>query len=155
MPVGWRIVKAARAATAFDGEGARLYGGRWNSPGHALVYTAENVSLAALELLVHLQESALLASYALLPATFPAAAVTALDAAALPARWKTWPAPARLRQLGDAWLAEGRSAVLAVPSAVVPAERNYLLNPAHPDFRKVTLGAPQRFAFDRRLAKRS
>jgi RES domain-containing protein len=155
MPVGWRIVKSARAATAFDGEGARLYGGRWNSPGLAVVYTAENVSLAALELLVHLQESALLASYSLLPATFPAGLVSALETAALPARWNAYPGPARLRELGDAWLAERRSAVLAVPSAVVPAERNYLLNPAHPDFRKVTLGPPQRFAFDRRLAKRS
>jgi len=154
MPVGWRIVKASRAATAFDGEGARLYGGRWNSPGHALVYTAENVSLAALELLVHLQESALLASYSLLPATFPAALVTSLGVPALPAGWNAWPAPPRLRELGDAWLAARTSAVLAVPSAVVPAERNYVLNPAHPDFRKVTLGPPQRFAFDRRLARR-
>jgi RES domain-containing protein len=142
MPVGWRIVKSARAATAFDGEGARLWGGRWNSPGLAVIYTAENVSLAALELLVHLQESA-------------AALVTALEAAELPARWHAYPAPPRLRELGDAWLRGLSSAVLAVPSAVVPAERNYLLNPAHPDFRRVTPGAPQRFAFDRRLAKRS
>jgi RES domain-containing protein len=155
MPVGWRIVKSARAATAFDGEGARLWGGRWNSPGLAVIYTAENVSLAALELLVHLQESALLARYSLLPATFPAALVTALEAAELPARWHAYPAPPRLRELGDAWLRGLSSAVLAVPSAVVPAERNYLLNPAHPDFRRVTPGAPQRFAFDRRLAKRS
>src|SRR5262249_55998630 len=97
----------------------------------------------------------LVGGYSVLPGTFPTALVTALDAAALPARWNAYPGPARLRELGDAWLAERRSAVLSVPSAVVPAERNYLLNPAHPDFRKVTLGAPQRFAFDRRLAKRS
>jgi RES domain-containing protein len=155
MPVGWRIVKSARSPSAFDGEGARLFGGRWNSPGLAVVYTAENVSLAALELLVHLQESALLASYSLLPASFSAALVTSFEASALPPRWNAYPGPARLRELGDAWLSERRSAVLAVPSAVVPAERNYLLNPAHPDFRKVSLGPPQRFAFDRRLAKRS
>ena len=83
MPVAWRIVKASRAASAFDGEGARLYGGRWNSPGHALVYTAENVSLAALELLVHLQESALLASYLLLSVRFPPALVRKLARAGL------------------------------------------------------------------------
>jgi RES domain-containing protein len=154
MPVAWRIVKASRVASAFDGEGARLYGGRWNSPGHALVYTAENVSLAALELLVHLQESALLASYLLLSVRFPPALVRKLARAALPATWNAYPAPLRLRQLGDAWIAAGTSAVLEVPSAVVPAEKNYLLNPAHPGFQRVTLGTPQRFSFDRRLARR-
>ena len=154
MPVGWRIVKSSRAATAFDGEGARLFGGRWNSPGHAAVYTAENVSLAALELLVHLQESSLLASYSLLPATFPASLVQIVAASDLPSGWNSWPPPPALRERGDTWLAAGKSAVLSVPSAVVPAERNYLLNPAHPDFRKVTLGAPQRFAFDPRLGRR-
>jgi RES domain-containing protein len=153
MPVAWRIVKASRAATAFDGEGARLYGGRWNSARHALVYTAENVSLAALELLVHLQESSLLASYSLLSARFPASLVRKIERSALPAKWNAYPAPLRLRELGDAWIASGKSAVLEVPSAVVPAEKNYLLNPAHPDFRKIALGAPTRFAFDPRLAR--
>jgi RES domain-containing protein len=153
MPVSWRIVKASHAASAFDGEGARVYGGRWNSPGHALVYTAENVSLAALELLVHLQESALLASYSLLSVRFPTALVRKLESAELPANWNTYPAPLRLRELGDAWIASGEGAVLEVPSAVVPAEKNYLLNPAHPGFGRVTLGTPQRFSFDRRLAR--
>ena len=154
MPVAWRIVKASRVASAFDGEGARLYGGRWNSPGHPLVYTAENASLAALELLVHLQESPLLASYSLLSVRFPAALVRKLERAALPESWNTYPAPFQLRELGDAWIASGKSAVLEVPSAVVPAERNYLLNPAHVGFRKVSLGKAQRFSFDRRLVRR-
>ena len=154
MTVAWRIAKRSRAASAFDGEGARLYGGRWNSPGHALVYTAENVSLAALELLVHLHGSALLASYSLRPATFAAALVTRIELAALPASWNGYPAPLRLRELGDAWIAHGKSAVLEVPSAVVPSEKNYLLNPAHRDFAKIALGPAQRFAFDRRLTRR-
>lgn len=154
MPLAWRIVKASRVASAFDGEGARLYGGRWNSPGHALVYTAENVSLAALELLVHLQDSALLSSYSLLSARFATALVRKLERAALPVGWNGYPAPLQLRELGDTWIAAGRSAVLEVPSAVVPAEKNYLLNPAHRDFGKVTLGTPQRFSFDPRLARR-
>jgi RES domain-containing protein len=85
---------------------------------------------------------------------FPPALVRKLARAALPATWNAYPAPLRLRQLGDAWIAAGTSAVLEVPSAVVPAEKNYLLNPAHPGFRRVTLGTPQRFSFDRRLARR-
>jgi RES domain-containing protein len=153
MPVAWRIVKTSRAAAAFDGEGARLYGGRWNSPGHAVVYTAESVSLAALELLVHLHGSALLASYSVISVTFRSEWLRELGRRELPAGWNAYPAPLRLRELGDAWIAARASAVLEVPSAVVPAEKNYLLNPAHPDFAKIRPGTPQRFSFDRRLAR--
>jgi RES domain-containing protein len=77
-----------------------------------------------------------------------------MDAAVLPAGWNGYPAPPRLRELGDAWIADRKSAVLEVPSAVVPTEKNYLLNPGHPDFAVIALGPPTRFAFDRRLTRR-
>jgi RES domain-containing protein len=153
MATAWRIVKTRRARSAFDGEGARLHGGRWNSPGTPMVYTAESISLAVLELLVHLQASPLLAAYSVISATFDDALVEALPRRALPSGWTQHPAPVRLQELGDRWAAERRSAVLRVPSAVVPAESNFLLNPKHPDFAKVRLGAPARFDFDRRLGK--
>jgi RES domain-containing protein len=154
MPTAWRIVKTSRVAAAFDGEGARLYGGRWNSPGTAMVYTSESVALAALELLVHLQSSPLLARYSVIPARFDEDLVEPVDPASLPRGWNAHPAPVRLQEIGDRWVAQGRSAVLRVPSAVVPTERNFLLNPAHTGFAKVEIGAPIAFAFDPRFKQR-
>jgi RES domain-containing protein len=151
MPRGWRIVKSARTATAFDGEGARLYGGRWNSPDTPMVYTAQNQSLAALELLVHLSAAQLLLSYSSIPVDFDLAWVEVVDPGALPSDWRAYPPPTALQELGDRWIAEQRSAVLQVPSALIPAELNFLLNPNHPDFAQVTIGPPTPFQFDPRL----
>lgn len=153
MPRVWRLVKTRYAATAFDGEGARLYGGRWNSPGVRVVYGAGSVALAILEVLVHLNASELLPAYSLVSAEVPDDLVELLPAAALPANWKASPPPAETVAVGDGWVAAGRTAALAVPSAVVETERNYLLNPAHPGFSRIVVGLPERFAFDPRLAR--
>lgn len=151
MPTGIRLVKSTYASTAFDGEGAREYGGRWNSPGTGVVYTAESESLAALELLVHLQSSQLLMSYITISAEFDNALVEVLTAAVLPPDWSEYPAPSVLQQLGDQWVSEQRSAVLQIPSVIVPNEVIYVLNPKHPDFTKITIGLPRPFKFDPRL----
>lgn len=151
MPRGWRITKSSLASTAFDGEGARLHGGRWNSPGTAVVYTAQSESLAALELLVHLQSSHLLLSYCSIAADFDAALIEAVDPASLPADWRESPAPAALQEIGDRWVTERRSVVLQVPSAIVPSEVNYLIAPGHRDFRRVRLSSVRPFALDPRL----
>lgn len=147
----WRIVKRTRTAGAFDGEGARRTGGRWNSPGTRVVYTAEHASLAALELLAHLQRSSVLMSYALIPCEIPDELVERVDRKQLPRTWRSSPAPAALQRLGDAWAASRRSVALEVPSAIVEVERNVLLNPAHPDFARVAVGEPIAFAYDLRL----
>ena len=139
----WRIVKARRAAGAFSGQGAKAWGGRWNSPGGAVVYTAGSAALAMLEMLAHLQDEALLAHYVLFELTFDDALASSLPAAALPRAWRRFPLPAATQRIGDAWLAEARSAVLDVPSAILPHERNYLLNPAHRDYGQIAIG-PQR-----------
>lgn len=151
MPRGWRIVKSARTATAFDGEGARLFGGRWNSPKTPMVYTAQSQSLAALELLVHLGAAQLLLSCSSIPVDFDPAWVEPVDPAALSPDWRAYPPPKALQVLGDQWIAEERSAVLQVPSALIPEELNFLLNPNHPDFARVTIGPPTPFQFDPRL----
>ena len=151
MPAGWRIVKSARVPSAFDGEGARLHGGRWNSPGTAVVYAAQSESLAALELLVHLQASHLLMSYSSIRVDFDDALVEVVNADKLPPEWRGHPPPSSLRSLGDRWVAEGRSVVLQVPSAVVSTELNYVLNPRHPDFTRVSVGPAKPFRFDPRL----
>jgi len=136
----WRICKRRYAATAFDGEGAKRFGGRLNSKGVAIVYTAESVALAALEMLVHLESADLLARYLVRSARFDDSLVSDLDRRKLPKSWRQSPTPHAVQRIGDEWIAGGRSAVLRVPSAVIPSEYNYLLNPAHPDFRHVVLG---------------
>ncbi len=151
MATGWRIVKSRYASTAFDGEGARLYGGRWNSPGTRMVYTSSTISLAVLEVLVHLQEANILSSYSLISAGFDDALVERLDRSMLPDGWRSYPAPSELQRIGDEWVRRQRSAVLEVPSVIVERESNYLLNPAHPDFSSVVIGEPEPFTFDERL----
>jgi RES domain-containing protein len=149
----WRIVKARHATNAFDGEGARLEGGRWNSPGSPMVYTAGSAALAALEMLVHLGRSATLPAYVLIACSFEETLVSRLDRSRLPARWRSYPAPPELQLLGDAWLKSNSSAVLEVPSAVIPTDPNYLLNPGHRDFTSVGVSLPEPFQFDLRLLR--
>jgi RES domain-containing protein len=155
MARGFRIVKAAYAATAFDGAGARRFGGRWNSTGTAVIYTAGSLSLATLELLVHLQNSSILAAYSSIPVEFDDGLVEVLGDRDLPSGWARYPAPSKLQEIGDVWVATERSAVLRVPSVIVPSEANYLLNPAHPEFFKVRIGSATSFELDRRLVPRS
>ena len=149
----WRITKAKHAATAFTGGGAKQYGGRWNSPGTAAVYTAGSTSLAILEMLVHLQAQDMLRHYVIFEVSFDHALVQSIDPAALPKSWRRSPAPASVQRVGDQWVAQGRSAVLRLPSVIVPSEWNYLLNPAHLDFAKITIGRKQSIKFDPRLLK--
>src|ERR1700719_2551514 len=89
----WRIVKARQAAGAFDGDGARVDGGRWNSPGTPVVYTSQSAALAALEILVHLGRASILRAYVLIPCTFDDAVVSRLDRRRLPKSWRSYPAP--------------------------------------------------------------
>lgn len=151
MATGWRIIKSRRARSAFDGEGARLYGGRWNSPWTRVVYVAGSVSLAVLEVLVHLGDVGVLSSYSLCAVEFENVLIESLDRSTLPADWRSYPAPSGLRGIGDAWVRDGISAVLEVPSAVVERESNYLINPEHPNFDFLKIGEPELFEFDPRL----
>ena len=151
----WRITKEVHARSAFSGEGARLYGGRWNSRGIALIYTAQSQSLAVLEMLVHLDSPELLKHFVLFEVTIPSSVVEVLDVAKLPQHWKENPIPDEMQSVGDDWVRSRRSAVLRVPSTLVPAECNFLLNPAHPEFRKLHMGKAVPFAFDARLARQS
>lgn len=150
MKRAWRIVKKAHAATALSGEGARLYGGRWNSPGTPVVYTSGSLALAALENLVHLNPPVRL-EYVAIPLDFDEAWVRTVTPVNLPADWTGEPPPPSTQALGDQWIRTASSAVLELPSAIVRIEPNYLFNPAHPDFRKVRIGKAMPFAFDPRL----
>ncbi|MGH7713898.1 MAG: RES family NAD+ phosphorylase [Gemmatimonadaceae bacterium] len=151
MPSAWRIVKARRAKRAFDGEGARLFGGRWTRVGRPAVYVSGSIALAALELLVHLNDARPLAAYALFEVAIPDALITQIDAARLPSNWSDFPAPAQLPMIGQRWLEGSTSLALCVPSAIVKVEFNYVLNPRHPDFAKIVIGPQQPFEMDPRL----
>jgi RES domain-containing protein len=149
----WRLVKSRRARAAFDGEGARLYGGRWNSLGTRVAYASDSVALAALEVLAHLQSTAVLQAYSLATIRFPESLVETLDPASLPPEWRRFPSPPENQMIGDKWVAESRSLVLRVPSAIVPSASNYLINPAHSRFDAAVVLTAERFAFDPRLLK--
>ena len=119
------------------------------------MYTSATLSLASLEVLVHLGSEDWPIDLCAIPAEIPASlAIHAVTRADLPKRWRNFPSPASLRKIGDAWLEASETAVLAVPSAVIPVEKNYLLNPSHPDMKRSEIGAPQRFQFDLRLRSR-
>ncbi|MDE3181496.1 MAG: RES domain-containing protein [Acidobacteriota bacterium] len=146
------MVQRKLAKDAFSGEGARRYGGRWNPPGVAMVYTAGSQSLAALEIIVHYDAAGLLDEYVVIQVEFDDSLVTQLDCRELPNRWRDDPAPAKLQEIGGNWAASEKSVALEVPSATIPAESNFLLNPRHPAFAKLRIGKPERFGFDARLA---
>jgi RES domain-containing protein len=150
MPEAWRIVKEKHAATAFSGDGAAKNGGRWNSRGVPVVYTSGTKSLAALESLVHLNPPVRF-KYVAISIKFHAALVEIIPPKALPSDWHVEPPSPSGQRVGDAWVLAARSSVLALPSVIISGELNFILNPAHRDFRKITIGKPERFTFDPRL----
>ena len=148
----WRVVPRRPARTAFDGKGARLNGGRWNRPGTPVVYTSATLSLAVMEHFVNADRDDLPEPLVSIAADIPGSvSIEELHPSTLPKTWPRAPAPAALQALGSEWVRKGTSAVLAVPSAVVPEERNYLLNPAHPHFPRIAVGKPIRFHLDPRM----
>lgn len=149
----WRLVRKRRLPDAFTGEGARLAGGRWNSVGVRVVYASATRSLAQLEYLVHVNPPRaprdVYAIYADIPERLK---VDDLAGRRLPKSWRRYDPPVEeLQVIGDRWVASLNAAVLRVPSAVVPAEDNFLLNPAHKDFSKIVLGKAEPVEFDPRL----
>jgi RES domain-containing protein len=151
MPAVWRIVKRTHAATAFDGKGAQRFGGRWNLPGRRAVYVSGSKSLATLELLVHLDVAQPLPRFVAFTFYLDDSLVERLPLDRLPRHWRTVRELVVTQRLGDDWLASCRTLALAVPSALVPEEFNYLLNPAHPAFARLRFGRPMPFLLDPRL----
>ena len=146
----WRLVKERHAATSFSGMGARLAGGRWNHPGDAVVYVSGALSLAALELFVHLgPRSKTTLGLIGIPVEIPEDVIS--DQPALPRNWRAQPPPTETKTLGSGWLHSGESCVLKVPSVIVPMEFNFVLNPAHPDFTAIEIGEGHPFSFDPRM----
>lgn len=148
----YRILEAKHAPTAFTGEGARLYSGRWNSPGIPMVYAASSLSLAILEMLVNTSTLRLPRDMVYATIDIPEdAAPLPIDLARLPAKWHQTPAPRELALAGDEWVRSLQSVALIVPSAIARIEDNVLLNPEHSHYRRLTFGAVLPVAIDPRL----
>ena len=147
----WRIVKRKLAKDAFSGEGARRFGGRWNSPGLGVIYASRSYAGAMLECLAHAGIGRMPRTHVAIEIAIAAAvSVERHDEGSLPAGWDH--ADLRVaRAFGDAWIRERRTAVLVVPSVVARREGNVLLNPQHPDFMKIVAGRPEPVVWDARL----
>ena len=147
----WRLCRSVYAATAFSGDGAWRYAGRWNPAGVRMVYTSTSLALAAMEMFVHLDPSEapadLVVTSALLPEGLAAERMRMED---LPKDWRAMDHPG-LRTIGATWVASLRSVALEVPSVAVEGEWNVLLNPAHPEFPRIVVDAPVSWRFDERM----
>ena len=141
----YRLVRKERAGEALSGEGVRLYGGRWNPPGAAVVYASESRALAVLETFVHVTLEARTMQFLLYTITLPKR-VRVQRHTRRRAR-----EPAGDQEAGRSWIDEGVAFALVVPSVIVPQETNYVLNVMHPQFAQMRIGKPEAFSFDERL----
>ncbi len=147
----FRIVKKRHVLTAFSGDGARMFAGRWNRPGVPMVYAAQTRALAALEALAHYAGAERRIAFVTFAIEVPEVLVLRLATADLPAGWRREEPGTATQDLGAAWQRGGKSVALLVPSVLIPQEFCLLLNPEHPDARRVMVGYPEPFQFDDRL----
>ncbi len=152
MITAYRLVMTLFASEAFSGKGASDYGGRWNHKGVPVIYVSSSLPLAALETLIRLNKDTVKTSFVSfrvdIPDNIP---IDDIPLAGLPPKWKLERHTFFTREAGSVWAAGLKSAVLRVPSSVIPTECNYVLNPNHPDFKKIQIGTPLPFNFDPRL----
>lgn len=153
----FKITRKKYAGEAFSGKGSLLHGGRWHARGSLVVYTASSEALAALETLVHVEPSTLPDDLVILPADIPdGLKKEKIHRDELPRNWNSYPAQGLLQELGENWLSRKRSAVLCVPSAIIPTANNYLLNPEHAEFARIDIKKSEStpFVFDKRLVRK-
>jgi RES domain-containing protein len=144
----WRLTRAIYQK--LDGEGARRFGGRWNSVGHPMVYTSSHLSLAVLEYRVNTTLKTLPGDLVAMEIDIPDP-IDCKDLAPLPSGWRDTPAPRGCQLIGDEWLQTQSSLLAKVPSAVIPVENNYLLNPEHAEMASITVVNVLPFPLDERL----
>ena len=154
---GWRISKLRYAdppAAAFDGEGSRRRGGRWTPPGTRVAYASSSLALASLEYFVNLGPEDAPPDLVSIRISIPdSVRCERVNISALPQSWRAVPFPQELWAVGERWLVSASSVCLLVPSAVVPAEFNLLINPSHSDFKDLRFSDPSVFNFDPRMWK--
>jgi len=148
----YRIVRKPYSRTPLDGEGPYRFGGRWSSPGTRVAYLAEHLSLAMIEYFVHIEASDPPKDLVVVAADIPdTVSRVVLTPRTLPPNWRQVPAPPSLATIGDSFVAERKSAILVLPSALVPSESNWLVNPLHPEFAEIRMQPAEPFHYDARF----
>jgi RES domain-containing protein len=154
MSKAWRIVKAKHQHQAFTGIGSQFASGRWHNKMAPMVYCSDSQALSALETFVHLQDDGKYIKFVSFELHLPTELIVDVESIApLPKQWRKQPPGSSTKRIGSEWIKNSTSAVLSVPSAIVPSGRNYLINPGHPDFSKISILKPEPFSFDTRLWK--
>ena len=148
----WRVFRNQNIRSTLTGEGARLYGGRWSSPGRSVIYGAQYLSLAVLEVLVHADNRKVLGAYSKMALRIATELIEHISVEELPVNWTAAFPGAELQAIGDDWLTSRRSLVLSLPSVIIPEEKNYLINPEHPDFKSLIAAAAEPLSVDSRLS---
>lgn len=147
----WRVVRNRYSQAGLTGEGARIHGGRWTSPGYPVIYCAQNLSLAVLEILVHTDNKRSLSGFSKIALHIPGDKMHTISQENLPEIWDApFPGP-ELQKIGDQWLLSQKSLILSIPSVLIHEEYNYLINPLHPDFSSLNISAVEPLALDKRL----
>lgn len=144
-------ISLPKYAGDISGNGAKLYGGRWNEKGTAIVYFGSSRAMAMMELLVHLRPDDLHRQYAIASFEVPDDKIYKVALEQLPKSWQSEEQKAYLRKIGKRFVEEGKHLLMQVPSVLVEEEFNYLLNPLHADVRKVQMVSQRLFSFDNRL----
>ena len=148
----YKIVRKPYSKTPLDGEGSFLFGGRWSSPGIRIAYTAEHLSLAMIEYFVHIDANDPPKDLVVVAADIPANVSRVVRSThKLPSNWRQVPAPPGLAAIGDSFAEQRKSAILVLPSALVPSESNWLINPLHPESAGIKMHPPEPFQYDARF----
>lgn len=148
----WRLVKKTRVDTAFDGEGAFRFGGRWNNRGQRVVYASSTLALALLEILVHIDPMGYVPELVAIPIELPKSRIEYGPYSSMEQLNKGLPwSLSETRRVGDVWTSAAENLALQVPSSIIPLEHNYLINPSHPEFKNCAIGTPQELPLDARL----
>lgn len=151
MATYYRIVQAAWARNAMNGEGAWLHGGRWNPPGLHAVYLAESRALAALEIIVHAPREVMSLDWRIIEVEVPDELIQSVSIADLPAGWQNLPSSLTAQNFGAAWLRARKALALKLPSVIIPKEHTLMLNPRHADVVKLVVSKPRKFELDSRF----
>jgi RES domain-containing protein len=150
----WRITERAYVGRAFTGRGAAEYGGRFNSVGTPIVYAGDTVALCLLEILVN-HDEADLHEYVVYPVDIPDACIEDYPRSKLKKGWDANPAPDHARKIGDDFVRRAKSVAMRIPNACSQSDFTILLNPTHPDFRKVQIGRPRRVRTDEKVVRKA
>lgn len=144
-------ISAADFIDDISGEGSKLSGARWNYKGTAVLYTSSSIALATLEMLVRIPIRFSIPDLVIAHIKVPDDSVFNVEVKSLPRKWNQDPSPDALKKITEKWISNAKFLLMRVPSAVVPQNYNYIINPAHSRFNEVKIIKKEPFTFDKRI----